>query len=345
MIKAPTNRRSGAPWAIAVVAVALVITLGVVFTVIRTDPPDRSQPVQISTSEWLPYISPDLPDSGPVAALLAEVLGRMGYRPEYVFSTWPIAEQEVTGGATIGMAPVVVSEARDSFALYSDPLLEFRYTLMGRKGEVLDSLSHRTDLSGIRVGRIAGYQYWDELDDSGATFTEYPSSLAAFEAVRTGEIDVVAEGSLAGQAVLESADFDDDASLYGEAEPSSALTSSTQGLYLLMKDTPEGRRLQSQFNTALSQVRSTPEYAQITAPLESTSQPVVLTAAQGGSVRLFDAQGAPAGATPSGTSAVVAAWPGPSPNGSTLIEVKVLDGPLKGRLLAARLDDMEIDHA
>ncbi|QCR52263.1 hypothetical protein C1N80_00810 [Brachybacterium sp. SGAir0954] len=345
MIKTPVSRRRGLPWAVPVLACLVVIALALVFAVVRTNPPERSQPLQISTSEWLPYISPDLPDSGPVAQLLTEVFGRAGYTPEFVYSNWPTAEKEVTSGATIGMAPVVVSESRASFALYSDPLLEFRYTLIGKKGEALDSLSHRSDLTGVKVARIAGYQYWEQLEDSGATFTDYPSSLAAFTALKDGEVDVVAEGSVAGQAVLESAEFADDASLYGEVQPASDLTSSTQGLHLLMKDTPEGRETQQEFNAALAELRGTADYEELVASLEDTSQQVILTGASGGAVDLFDDKGAAVGSTPSGTTGSVLGWPEGSPDRETLVEVKILDGPYRGRLLSARLDDMEIDHA
>lgn len=332
-------------WPMAVVAIALSICLVLVIALVRTDPPERSQPLQISTSEWLPYISPDLPDGGPVAELLSEVFGRAGYTPEFTYSTWPLAERDVSSGATVGMAPVVVSDSREDFALYTDPLLDFRYTLFGRQGELLNSLPQRSDLNGVRVARIEGYQYWSELEGSGARFTDYPSSLAAFTAVQEGEADLVAEGSIAGRAVLTGADFAADASGFAEVAPATPMTSSTQGLYLLIKDTSEGRRLQREFNAALAAFRTTEDYQQLLATLTDTSTDVTLTAAEGGAVNLLDEEGEPAGSTPSGTAASVGAWPEGTLGPHTLVTVKILEGPLAGRFLTARLDDLEITHA
>lgn len=313
------------------------------FFIVRPVPPERSQPIEISTSEWLPYISPDLPDNGPVAKMLTDVFGRAGYTPEFNFTSWPVAEKDVRGGSSIGMAPVVVSSARADFSIYSDPLMDFRYTLFGHKGKTLDSLSKRSDLRGITVARIEGYQYWGELNDSGATFIDRPSANSAFKAVMDGDADVVAEGSVAGDSVLQGPDFPDDASEYTEAAPPSSLTSSTQGLRLLIKDTPEGRELQEEFNKALKEYRATEDYQNVLASLQGSHEEVQLIASEGGAVELEDDEGEKAGATPSGTAAEVLEWPEGTPQRTSLARVKILEGPLSGRVLQAHLEDLEMN--
>jgi ABC-type amino acid transport substrate-binding protein len=313
------------------------------FVIVRPDPPERSKPVEISTAEWLPYISPDLPDGGPVAKMLTDVFGRAGYTADFTFSTWPVAEKDVRSGATVGMAPVIVSPTRADFSIYSDPLLDFRYTLFGRQGETLDSLSQRDDLSGITVARIEGYQYWDELNESGATFIDRPSAASAFEAVMDGDADVVAEGSVAGNAVLNGPDFPDDASDYAEVDPASPLTSSTQGLHLLIKDTPEGRELQKEFNKSLKEYTATEDYQNVLASLEGSPDQVLLTAGTGGAIELFDDDGAKAGVTPSGTKATVLSWPEGTTEKTSLVKLKLLAGPMSGRVVHARLEDLEMN--
>lgn len=330
---------------VVMIAVVLALCLTLVLAVVRADPPERSQPLQISTSEWLPYISPDLPNNGPVAEMLTEVLGRAGYTPVFTFSTWPLAERDVTNGASIGMAPVIVSASRDSFALYTEPLLDFRYTLIGKKGELLDSVADLTDLDGLRIARVEGYQYWDELDDSGATFSDHPSSLDAFTAMMNGEADLVAEGAIAGRAVLEGPSFLDDATAYAEVSPSSSLTSSTQGLHLLLKDSSVGQRLKREIDAALADFQRTEDYQRLLDSLTPGPPQVTLSTAQGGAVELMDDSGAFVGATPSGTSASVLEWPDGTPTAQTLVPVKILDGPLAGKLLAVRLEDLEISDA
>lgn len=345
VIRSPAQRRSGLSWPVVALVLVLALALVAVLSIVRTDPPSRPQPLQISTSEWLPYISPDLPDDGPVAQLLTEVFGRAGYTPIFSYSTWPLAEQEVRSGSSVGMAPVIISDTRDSFALYTEPLMEFRYTLFGRKGELLDSIPAREDLSGLRVARIEGYQYWDALDESGAEFSEYPTALEAFNALSRGEVDLVAEGSLAGQTVLDGSGFSDDSSLYAEVEPATEMTSSVQGLHLLLNDSSEGKMLQKQLNEAIESFRGTADYEHLMAQLVDTSTHVELRAPGGGGVEVLDAAGDTVGVTPTGTRAVVEDWPEGRTTSSTLVPLKILDGPLAGRFLAVRMDDLEITHA
>lgn len=340
----PRRRSTLRGWRIALVAVAL-LALVVVVTIIRVNPPERARPIEIATSEWMPYIGSELPEDGPVAELLSAVLGGAGYAPEFRFTTWPNAEQEVRNGSVVGMAPVVESDARADFAIYSDPLLDFRYTLFGRKGQALDAMATREDLRGVRVGRIEGYKYWKELDESGATFSDYSSSLEAFTALEAGTIDLVAEGSIAGTDVLMSPDFQGDASGYAEVEPHTALTSSTQALHLLVDDSPEGRRIVSEVNASLARFKETGDYRRIVGGLSVTADQVILIGAGTGAVDVFGDDGTPTWVTPRGSRASVLAWPDPGSDPSTLVEVKVEDGPLAGRVVHVRLQDVEVDNA
>lgn len=342
MLRPLAPRRRRLSWPYLALTLSVVACLVMAFFIIRPVPPERSQPIEISTSEWMPYISPDLPDNGPVAKMLTDVFARAGYTPEFDFTTWPVAEKDVRSGASIGMAPVVESSARADFSIYSDPIMDFRYTLFGRKGKTLQTLPERTDLRGLKVARIEGYQYWKELNDSGATFVDRPSSESAFETVMDGDADLVAEGSVAGTAVLRSPDFPGDATEFTEVDPPNSLTSSTQGLRLLIKDTAEGRELQKQFNEALAEYTRTEDYQKVLASLEGSNPQVRLSAHDAGAVELLDDDGKKAGATPSGTTATVLEWPDGTPGPTSLTQVKILDGPLSGQVLHARLEDLEM---
>nr|WP_281507466.1 transporter substrate-binding domain-containing protein [Brachybacterium sp. Marseille-Q7125] len=345
VIRTPARHPARAPlptiWLVLTVIVILVITA----VIVRADPPERSRPLQISTSEWLPYISPDLPGNGPVAELLTEVLGRAGYTPVFVFSTWPLAERDVINGASVGMAPVIISDSRAEFALYSDPLLDFRYTLFGKSDDLVKSLPDRTDLTGVRVARISGYQYWDELDESGATFSDHPSALAAFDAVADGDADLVAEGSLAGWTTLAGPDFSGDVRDFSVASPASPLTSSTKGLHLLVKDSTEGKRLLKEFNEALADFQATEDYDRLLGQLSPSTTPVVLRSPDGSSVAVQNPDDDSVSSTPSGTSAVVLSWPEGELTAQSPIEVKIIEGPLRGQVRLVRLGDVEISHA
>ena len=106
----------------------------------------------------------------------------------------------------------------------------------------------------------------------------------------------------------------------------------------------------ARFNAELGDYRSTGDYARL---MESMSAPasasVVLTATEGGStlVQLFSSDEEPAAVTPSGTTALVVAWPDrPPPRADaaarTLVRVKLTSGPQAGRVLLARYGSLAL---
>lgn len=322
----------------------LLVSLLLATVVLRAKPPARLQPVTLVTAEWAPYISSELPESGPLALITAQTLRHAGYDPTYTFTTWQLAQRDVLEGGAIGVVAMVESETRDEQFIYSDPLLELTYTLFGRTEDDLTAIAERTDLTGLRIARIEGYDYWTELDGSGAEFQSYLSAEDAFLALSEGEVDLVAEDSLAGRALVDGPDFPGDGSGIQAVPGSSALTSSSQGLHVLLSDTAEGRRLQEHFNASLAEYRLTPEYAEHIAALEQSHQAVTLRSAEG-PVELLDEDGAPVGITPAGTAAVVDAWPQAPTSPEELVRVKVLDGPWVGRIVQVPLRELEMAHA
>lgn len=345
MVSATSLRRRTSPsWPLLVLAVVLLISLLLVTVVLRAKPPARLQPITLVTAEWEPYISSELPESGPLARIATQTLLHAGYDPSYTFTTWQLAQRDVLEGGAIGVVAMVDSGTRDEQFIYSDPLLELRYTLFGHDRDDLVSIAQRKDLTGLRVARIEGYDYWRELDESGAEFVTFQSAEDAFLALVEGDVDLVAEDSLAGRALVDGPDFPGDGSLITEVPGASDLTTSSQGLHVLLSDTPEGRRLQEHFNASLAEYRTTPDYAEHVAALDQMQQTVALRSPEG-PVELLDGSGATIGITPTGTTGVVDAWPEAPTSPDAMVRVKVLDGPWAGRIVKVPMREVEITHA
>jgi ABC-type amino acid transport substrate-binding protein len=322
--------------ALVVLGSAVIVAIG-----LRTTPVAPSRPVRVSSGVWAPFVGPELPDGGPVTQLVGEVLRRSGYSPEISYTSWSLAEEQVASGATVGAFPLVGSKSRRAHLLFSDPLIDFEYVLFydRRKGE--PRITAPADLGALRVGGIAGYDYWADLESAVPRFVEFGSTLEGFRALADGRVDVLAEGLLSGQAVLTDPAFTGDADDFGHLPGGNPLVHSTQGLYFMMADTAESAAVLKRFNQVLAELRRTDEYRRIVAGLEaSASQDVALEpVGERGLVELLDATGRLALLAPRGTRAQVLNWPDAfagaagTPPARILVRVKVTNGPAQGRVL------------
>jgi polar amino acid transport system substrate-binding protein len=321
----------------AVVAVsAVVVAVG-----LRASPVSPSRPVPVSSGSWAPFVGPELPDGGPVTELVVETLRRAGYSPEVSYTSWSLAEERVTSGASLGVFPLVGSESRRAELLLSDPLVDFEYVLFydRRRGE--PRVAAAGDLGTMRVGGIAGYDYWPELDAAVGDFVEFESTLDGFQALAEGKVDVLAEGLLSGRAVLADPAFAGDAGDFDYLRQDNPVVHSVQGLYFMMADTSAAATVMERFNRELAKMRQSDEYERIVDDLEpSASQEVALTpAGQSGLVELMDEAGKLVLLAPPDTRARVLAWPeeftgaASGRPGRILVKVKVTNGPAQGRVL------------
>lgn len=338
MSRKPTPKSPPVAWRLTAIAATILVSLTLVMLVIQLKPPNRALPISVTTADWRPYLSTDLPQNGPLAQISAETFQSAGYQANFTFTTWTLAQQSVTNGSSLAVIAMVKSKQRDELFLYSDPILELRYTLFGKSIENLDAISQRGDLKGLRVALIDGYEYWQELEDSRATFVNFRTSEEAFQALAAGKVDLVAEDILAGKSVIASEKLDLDSSEITEVPPKSSLTTSTQSLHMLVRDSQEGRQLVDDFNSALAEYRKTAEYDQHISSLQSEMAKVTIEAG-GGTVQIFT-QGSPSsplGVTPSGTRGIVVEWPNSPQSDDALAKIKLLNGPWKGRIVEIEL--------
>lgn len=333
------DRRSG--WrglVLPLVGVALAVLLTIGFVQLR--PASRSRPLSIASAEWAPYFTPGKNGNGPLAQVTEMVFQQAGFDPTFVFGTWTMAQDSLRRSGVLAVTAMVDSRERSADFLYSDPILDLHYTLFGSDRTLVGSLTHRNDLRGLKVGLVEGYSYWEELTTSGATFVTFPSTAAAFTAVAEGRVQLAAEDRVAGQAVLTDPTFWRDASSFYEAGDSK-LTSAAKGLHVLFGKGAEGEQLRRSFDASLSAFKKSADYSRFVGLVSEQGEEVRLASSAGGPVNVFDADGAESGATPNGTRGYVRSWPS-RPAASSLVSLKLVDGPLSGRIVWARLQDVEL---
>ncbi|WP_117212312.1 substrate-binding periplasmic protein [Allorhizocola rhizosphaerae] len=342
---------------VLVLSAVVVVAAAVVVAGLRATPTSPARPMPVSSGSWAPFVGAELPDGGPLAKLVTETLRRSGYSPEITYTSWSLAEGQVSSGATLGVFPLVGSASRRANLLLSDRLLDFEYVLFYNRRSGEPRVESAADLSRLRVGGIAGYDYWPALESAVGDFVEFETSLDGFRALADGRVDVLAEGLLSGQAVLSgpafAGDTGDFSHIKGDNRAGSDLVHSVEGLYFMMPNTPAGATVMERFNRELGKMRQTGEYERIVAELTpAATQGVTLTPiGETGLVELLDANGNLVLLAPQGTRAQVLAWPkeftdsGTGAGERVLIQVKVSNGPARGRVLyvdarAVQLEDV-----
>lgn len=349
---------AGRPWRRYLVPVAGVglcaVAVALVLSTVSTTPVQPAKPVIVLSGSWAPYVDPDLPGGGPVNILLGDVLERIGYAPTTSFTSWSRAEEKVRQQEALGAFPFVGSARRQDTFEVSAPIMDFQYVMFAGRTAAGADIRDAADLRAYKIGFIKGYDYWPELHRAVDEFTEFDTSLEAFEALAAGTIDLLPEGLAPGRAVLRSPGFLGDAGAITQLDAKgNDLLASTQSLHFIMPRRKGSAALMARFDAALSRLQGQDEFRSIVASLdgEQVDDAVLRPARPGQLIDLVDPSSDTTLVTPSGTSVRVTAWPDEYSVGFTgkapddlRVEVKLLTGPLQGRVLLARAVDVQLEE-
>lgn len=323
---------------ISVTAVCAVIAVLLV-SVFAPQPVRPSKPVIVTSGEWAPYVGEGLPEGGPTAQIVTEVLKRQGYDPMVRYTSWSLATKQSQEQGVLGTFPFTAGTDRLRDFVASDPLMDFEYVLFTRvDNQRARQIREPEDLNGLKVGVVPGYDYWPELMRAPATKVTFASSLDAFEALNRGEVDLVPESVESGEAVLADPRFSGDSAAFEFIEPgANPLLGSKETLHFLMKRSGSGEEMMQGFNRELAAYKLTENYRRAVAPITSPRQDAAEIVGAG-PIQLYPVGTGQVVLSAPGAKVQVRRWPrgyaapGEAAPGDRA-EVKVVSGPLAGRVL------------
>ena len=154
-----------------------------------------SETLRLVASNWPPFV--DTADNPRVAIdLVTAALARAGYIAQTEVTTLDQVIEGLKGGNYDGSSALWESQDRAEFLLYSDPYLENRLLLVGRKGSPVTATSF-AELAGKKIGIVEGYAYGPELEQAAEPqFVRGPSSEDNLRALLRGEVDYVLTDAL-----------------------------------------------------------------------------------------------------------------------------------------------------
>jgi len=345
-----------------VYAVLLILVLAtgyVALSAVSVGNQRPSTPIRLISGEWEPFIGPELEEDGPVARIVTETFQRIGYEPEIIFTSWDIILEQTERVEVLGAFPFILSEERSDNYEASASIIEFDYVLFYYEPNIPDESIHSLMTAeefrsgGYTFGKVEGYEVWDELNNAQFDFVEYATSEEAFQKLVEGEIDFLAEGLLVGEVITRSADITADAANFRHIAPDgNPLLGATEELHLLMPKTDNSRRLLNAFDESLAAVKDTQVYREAEAEIASAgnTNSIVELQPSGGErlVSLSDDDGQEY-LVPLGSQALVLDWsplfsqPGiDSTASSSRVIVKLLNGPLRGRVMFVESDNVRL---
>ncbi len=172
-----------------------------------------AEEVALATLDWPPYVGQQLPDGGPVHAIVAEALARSGLQLKAAYRPWARAMEITRQGRMAGLFPEYLAEERRQDFLFSDPFPGGPIVLYRRTEDALDFAVDPASepdkalraLSFLRFGVVRGYANTaafdaaDYLHKEEATSDEINLKKLAYGRVDLVVIDqLVAEYLLAG---------------------------------------------------------------------------------------------------------------------------------------------------
>lgn len=328
---------------------------------IFSSPHRHLKPIKLATIDWAPYVGEELPEDGPIAKIVTESIIRMGLQPEFTYVSNELALEQTRNTDVFGTFPWRADSARAQVFNFSEPLINFEYVLFYYKpGHTNPEAYFQPDYRDtIIFGIVDGYTIWPTLQKA---INQYPhfqidtsltTANAAFQALKSGEIDFLPEGLLAGLTILNGEQLIADKNDFGwlDSEKDSVFGINTS-LRLLMPKGTGSENFIEEFNLALVDVKKTTFYKNIAQSLKDMKTTLIvdsisapfkaeLTPMQGEEYIWVhpDDSRQDRILVPRGTIAMVIDWPSTywkmkkeTENGPFHCRIKILNGPLTGRI-------------
>ena len=234
-------------WATAVLLL-LIIAIPVMAT-------EKDRHLQLVSTVWSPFTNP--PGQPRFALdLVEEALQRLGIIADTVIVDEAKFTSSLLSGEFDGSAALWRDAERERVLIYSQPYLENRLVLVGRRGSDV-SATALAELAGKRIALVAGYAYGEPVETTaGPIFVDSQSVEDSVAIVLSGEADYTLMDDLVVQYLI--------SNHAEEARTRLAFGSTpllTRSLHLaIQRSLPDAESIISRFNIELSALMADRSY-------------------------------------------------------------------------------------
>lgn len=308
--------------------------------------------VKLSTGEWFPYTTNNDDFKGVITEIIDSTFSHMEMKTNLSFESFDIAYKKTLEGQYIGSFPFFKTDQRNKEVLYSDPLFEVENVLFYNKNTMIEkSLKTQT------IGYVKGYAYKNIKQEEFENYKMFENELDAFDMLNKGQISLLPSNKLVGIHIVKKY-FNDFYSNIDILENNEYKSSNT--LHLVLKKSEKNIKLLKKFNTSLNELKNIGKYKEIILKnrqlIEANLSNVIKLVNNTESFPMVIATETPDSKEkyiiPRGTKAIVLNWSKHFKKKGNLkiydemfkkTRVKIVNGPLKGKILYIENMYIEID--
>lgn len=157
--------------------------------------------LRLASDSWPPFT--DLPGRQRIAIdLVHTALDRAGISATTAIVDWKDVEAGIRRATVDGSAAIWRTEKRERDLLFSDPYLENRVVLIGRKDSDVKA-KEISDLAGKRVAAVGLYAYGDEIDSAqGVYFINGRNDQENLDKLLAGEVEYMLVDALVARYLV-----------------------------------------------------------------------------------------------------------------------------------------------
>jgi ABC-type amino acid transport substrate-binding protein len=240
----PSTRSSGSRGRLRFLAgSSLCLALSLAGGLAVTPASAQGDALSLGSDRWPPFT--DEPGRARFAVeLVDEALDRAGIDASTAIIDWEAVLPGLRSGKLDGSAALWRSAEREQFLLFSEPYLENRLVLVGRKGADVSATS-LADLADKRLAVVGGYAYGEQLEEDRAPeLVRRESDEASLQTLLEGRADYMLVDDLVIQYILEN--HADDAKRWLEIGSRPLLVRPLH--FAVRRDLPEAEVLVSRFD-------------------------------------------------------------------------------------------------
>jgi polar amino acid transport system substrate-binding protein len=201
---------AGAMSAVAVLTCVVVLVASILASA-------QTAPLKLVSTAWPPFTNaPGAPRFA--LDLVEEALRRFGLTANTTIVSAPEFTTALLAGGYDGSAAAWKDPDRERLLIFSQPYLENRLVLVGRRGADV-SAKTLSDLSGKRVAIVEGYSYGDAVDNGGPVYVRSRSEEDSLSQLLSGNADYTLMDDLVVQYILDNYPKESEAKLQIGATP------------------------------------------------------------------------------------------------------------------------------
>ncbi len=149
-----------------------------------------SDRLEVLTDAWPPYINAEGEPLGSAAHVLDLIGTEADAEVAWRYKPYGLAYQLVKRNKALLAYPYFRNQQRSGEVLFSEPVFSVRSRIYYNR-RFIDGERVKRNFEQLRMGRVAGYSYGEQLDKLIKDPMIFPNELAALEALFTNDIDLL----------------------------------------------------------------------------------------------------------------------------------------------------------